>query len=84
MRNVEVMCQRPWRDSEYRSDNEPGSRLVCPLTEFAWAFRYPGDHPVPTVDEARQGLATAVRAVEGVVSCLPAEAVPPALLNPNL
>ena len=56
---------------------------AVPLTEFAWAFRYPGDHPVPTVEEARQGLATAVRLVEGVVSRLPSEAVSPALLNPN-
>lgn len=54
---------------------------AVPLTEFAWAFRYPGDHPTPTIEEAREGLGTAVRVVEGVVSRLPPEAVPPALLG---
>jgi HEPN domain-containing protein len=54
---------------------------AVPLTEFAWAFRYPGDHPTPTVEEARQGLESAVRAVEGVVARLPPEAVPPALVS---
>jgi len=54
---------------------------AVPLTEFAWAFRYPGDHPTPTVEEARQGLATAVSAIAGVVPRFPPEAVPPALLD---
>ncbi len=49
------------------------------LTEFAWAFRYPGEHTAPTLGEARQGLSTAVRTVAWVVSRLPSEAVPPAL-----
>ena len=54
---------------------------AVPLTEFAWAFRYPGEHPTPTIEEARQGLSTAVRSVEGVVSRLPSEVVPSALLG---
>jgi HEPN domain-containing protein len=54
---------------------------AVPLTEFAWAFRYPGDHPTPTIEEARQGLSTAVLTVSGVVARLPSEAVPPALLG---
>jgi hypothetical protein len=49
------------------------------LTEFAWAFRYPGDHPTPTVEEADLGLATARRAVAALVARLPDEAVPKSL-----
>jgi HEPN domain-containing protein len=54
---------------------------AVPLTEFAWAFRYPGDYPTPTVEEARQGLTTAVSAVAAVVSRVPPEAAPPALVD---
>ena len=54
---------------------------AVPLTEFAWAFRYPGDHPAPTTEEASQGLATAMRTVAAVVARLPDEAVPTALRN---
>jgi len=64
-------------DASLRSVIDP----AVPLTEFAWAFRYPGDHPTPTIDEARQGLSTAVLTVAGVVARLPSEAVPPALLD---
>lgn len=49
---------------------------AVPLTEFAWAFRYPGDHPTPTAEEARQGLDTARRTVAALVARLPEEAVP--------
>ena len=59
-----------WHDQPFRKTHS--------LEELGTA-----DHPMPTVDEARQGLATAVRVVEGVMSRLPSEAVPPALLNPN-
>jgi len=52
---------------------------AVPLTEFAWAFRYPGDHPTPTIEEARQGLATAVRVVAAIAARLPEEAVPATL-----
>jgi len=54
---------------------------AVPLTEFAWAFRSPGDHPAPTTEEASQGLATAMRTVAAVVARLPEEAVPTALRN---
>jgi hypothetical protein len=64
-------------DADLRSVIDP----AVPLTEFAWAFRYPGDHPTPTIEEARQGLSTAVLTVAGVVARLPSEAVPPALLD---
>jgi|SRR6266850_2882892 len=53
--------------------------LAVPLTEFAWVFRYPGDHQVPTDEEARQALDVAQRAVADVVARLPLEAIPPAL-----
>lgn len=49
---------------------------AVPLTEFAWAFRYPGDHPSPTSEEACQGLATAVGAIVAIIARLPGEAVP--------
>lgn len=49
---------------------------AVPLTEFAWAFRYPGDHPAPTQDEARQGLDTARRTVAAILARLPSEAIP--------
>ncbi len=52
---------------------------AVPLTEFAWAFRYPGDHPTPTAEEVRQGLDTARRTVAALVARLPEEAVPPSL-----
>ncbi len=52
---------------------------AVPLTEFAWAFRYPGDHPTPTLEEAHQALNIAVHTVAWVVSRFPSEAVPPAL-----
>jgi HEPN domain-containing protein len=52
---------------------------AVPLTEFAWAFRYPGDHPVPALEDARHGLDTAERTVAAVVERLPGEAVPAAL-----
>lgn len=55
---------------------KPALDPAVPLTEFAWAFRYPGDHPTPTVAEARQGLATARRAVAALVACLPDETLP--------
>lgn len=55
---------------------------AVPLTEFAWAFRYPGDHPTPTAEEARQGFDTARKTVAAVVSRLPDEAVPTSLSLP--
>jgi HEPN domain-containing protein len=55
---------------------KPALDPAVPLTEFAWAFRYPGDHPTPTVEEARHGLATARRAVAALVARLPDETLP--------
>lgn len=52
---------------------------AVPLTEYAWAFRYPGDTPTPSVREVRQALSTARQVVSAVTTRLPAEAVPSAL-----
>ena len=52
---------------------------AVPLTEFAWVFRYPGDHPTPTREEARQGFETARRTVAAVAARLPEDAVPTSL-----
>jgi len=84
-----------WHDIEFRKTHsleelgasceqvDPTLKAVIdpavPLTEFAWAFRYPGDHPTPTHAEARQGLDTARRTVAALVARLPNEAVPPNL-----
>jgi hypothetical protein len=35
--------------------------------------------PLPTVEEARQGLSTAMQATRGIIANLPFEAVPPSL-----
>jgi HEPN domain-containing protein len=51
---------------------------AVPLTEYAWAFRYPGDTPVPSTEDALAAYRTAKQAVAAVISRLPAEAVPPA------
>lgn len=63
--------------------NDPTLKAVLdpavPLTEFAWAFRYPGDHPAPTVEEAQQGYETARRTAAEIVARLPEDAVPSSL-----
>lgn len=50
---------------------------AAPLTEFAWAFRYPGAPIAPGLGEAKAALALAERAVGAVIARLPASAVPP-------
>jgi len=52
---------------------------AVPLTEYAWAFRYPGAPNVPERGEAHAALDVAQRAVRAVVAKLPASAVPPGL-----
>jgi HEPN domain-containing protein len=47
-----------------------------PLTEYAWAFRYPGAPPVPTWTETEESLAVARRIVKAIAERLPAEAIP--------
>jgi len=52
---------------------------AAPLTEYAWAFRYPGAPIAPDLGEVLAALHVAERAVSAVVARLPASAVPPGL-----
>jgi HEPN domain-containing protein len=50
---------------------------AAPLTEYAWAFRYPGVAPVPDEIEARDALRLALAVAAAIVARLPKDAVPP-------
>lgn len=58
---------------------EPLVNDAVPLTEYAWAFRYPGALPSPQPGEATRALEVAVKLVSAVLARLPADAVPPEL-----
>lgn len=47
---------------------------AVPLTEFAWAFRYPGDPPTPSMEETQAALAAARKVFETVMFRIPSEA----------
>lgn len=78
-----------WHDKPFRKTEELG-RACCtldsglttlvdeavPLTEYAWAFRYPGAAPAPTLDEAHSALDLATRIARAIGARLPAETVP--------
>jgi hypothetical protein len=49
---------------------------AVPLTGYAWAFRYPGAAPAPTLDEAHSALDLATRIARAIGARLPAEMVP--------
>ena len=49
---------------------------AAPLTEYAWKFRYPGEHQEPTRDEAEGALAIARDAFEAIRARLPEDARP--------
>ncbi len=49
---------------------------AVPLTEYAWAFRYPGDPETPKLEEAQAALALARRVYEAVLKLVPAETYP--------
>ena len=49
---------------------------VPPLTGYAWVFRYPGETPDATVDEAQAALDLARAVVNAVLSRLPPEIRP--------
>ena len=49
---------------------------AVPLTEYAWAFRYPGAATVPEEAESHDALLLALRVAAAVASRLPNEAVP--------
>ncbi len=54
----------------------PSVDEAVPLTEYAWAFRYPGEAPVPDIEEGRSSLSIARSMVAAIVARLPEEAVP--------
>jgi HEPN domain-containing protein len=49
---------------------------AVPLTEFAWAFRYPGDPTPPQAAEAQAAFALAKKILEAVLSRIAPEAHP--------
>ncbi len=64
-------------DPSLKADLDP----AVPLTEYAWAFRYPGDTSVPSAGDVHAAFRTARQAVAAVISRLPVEAVPGPLLE---
>lgn len=51
-------------------------RPAAPLTEYAWKFRYPGEHSMPTPEETEAALKLASRVVKAISERLPPEAWP--------
>ena len=49
---------------------------AAPLTEYAWKFRYPGEHEGPAREEAERALAIAREVFEEVLARLPRDARP--------
>lgn len=49
---------------------------AVPLTEYAWAFRYPGDPEVPKPNEAQAALAVAKRIYKAILELVPDETHP--------
>ena len=50
---------------------------AVPLTEYAWAFRYPGALPKPDLQETRHAMDVAERLIRAITGRLPQEAIPP-------
>ena len=46
---------------------------AVPLTEFAWAYRYPGEPEEPEADSVDQAIDTTVTLVGSILDRLPAE-----------
>ena len=84
-----------WNDATFRKTHslEELGRRCCeldatlsslvdeavPLTEYAWAFRYPGAAAVPEESEAHSALRLVIRVAAAIASRLPSEAVPPGI-----
>lgn len=49
---------------------------AVPLTEYAWAFRYPGSPPAPEPSEAQAAFTLAGEVCRAVLSRIPSEAHP--------
>jgi HEPN domain-containing protein len=52
---------------------------AVPLTEYAWAFRYPGALPKPDLEEAVHAMDVANRLIHAITQRLPPNAVPSGL-----
>lgn len=55
---------------------EPLLQRAAPLTEYAWRYRYPGDEPDPTLQEATDALALAREVVMAIHAHVPQAAIP--------
>jgi HEPN domain-containing protein len=49
---------------------------AVPLTEYAWAFRYPGDPETPKREEAQAAFALARKVYKAILKLAPAETHP--------
>jgi HEPN domain-containing protein len=49
---------------------------AVPLTEYAWAFRYPGEPETPGIEEAKEALASAQSVYRSILDRLPEETCP--------
>lgn len=81
-----------WHDARFRKTHslEELGRACCqldetltglvdaavPLTEYAWAFRYPGAPPVPNHEESQAALMLARSVCAAIGTKLPTSAVP--------
>ena len=49
---------------------------AVPLSEYAWAFRYPGDPETPDLDESKSALSLAEQINKAILQRVPEEAHP--------
>lgn len=49
---------------------------AVPLSEYAWAFRYPGEPEVPEIGEAQDALRIANKVYQAILQRVPHEAHP--------
>ena len=49
---------------------------VAYLSDYAWEFRYPGEDPEPTKDEAKAGIIKAEKFLNVIIAKLPKETQP--------
>ena len=55
---------------------EPLVDQAASVTEYAWVFRYPGDVPEPTLEEADRGRILAREVLDAILSRLPSDVRP--------
>jgi len=52
---------------------------AVPLSEYAWAYRYPGDPESPELEESEAALSTAQKIYDAILNRVPEEAHPASL-----